>query len=395
MGKNSVEILSQNIEIPDIVQEKAMNAFSQICEEGKGERGKEMSNDRHKKIHRFWHTKAAAVLLAIVIGGGSITAAAAVYIRWSHGMQKQMNVSEEQMIELQSLQDTPVSFPGISDTQGDITVSVAQCLVDKNDLKIGFYVEGYELENNVEPQLDSISIWLDGQVVYNYEWGFYNGIDWDENDNPIMADGSPVQEDAEGGIIPNYRTADGKMEIDLNVSPMNEKGEHFSDLAGRNITIQMDNFGEHTGTWTLEWTLQGTTTTVDKTLQEALGNSGATVISANINPISITVSYDFKPQKIYETGIDENGNTVEIEDYAEPPKLIGVKLIDGTEYIGFSGGSTYGYDDIESGVYTAKVSLSRIMNPQEVESLLFLREDAEVTEEQEITLEQCYVVNIK
>ena len=268
-------------------------------------------------------------------------------------------------------------------------------ILDKNDLKIGFYVEGYELENNVEPQLDSISIWLDGQVVYNYEWGFYNGIDWDENDNPIMADGSPVQEDAEGGIIPNYRTADGKMEIDLNVSPMNEKGEHFSDLAGRNITIQMDNFGEHTGTWTLEWTLEGTTTTVDKTLQEALGNSGATVISANINPISITVSYDFKPQKIYETGIDENGNTVEIEDYAEPPKLIGVKLIDGTEYIGFSGGSTYGYDDIESGVYTAKVSLSRIMNPQEVESLLFLREDAEVTGEQEITLEQCYVVNIK
>ena len=185
------------------------------------------------------------------------------------------------------------------------------------------------------------------------------------------------------------------MEIDLNVSPMNEKGEHFSDLAGRNITIQMDNFGEHTGTWTLEWTLEGTTTTVEKTLQEALGNSGATVISAKINPISITVSYDFKPQKIYETGIDENGNTVEIEDYAEPPKLIGVKLIDGTEYIGFSGGSTYGYDDIESGVYTAKVSLSRIMNPQEVESLLFLREDAEVTGEQEITLEQCYVVNIK
>ena len=192
MGKNSVEILSQNIEIPDIVQEKAMNAFSQIYEEGKGERVEEMSNDRHKKTHRFWHTKAAAVLLVIVVGGGSITAAAMAYIRWSHGMQKQMNVSEEQMIELQSLQDTPVSFPGVSDTQGDITVSVAQCLVDKNDLKIGFYVEGYELENNVEPQLDSISIWLDSQVVYNYEWGFYNGIDWDENNNPIMADGSPV-----------------------------------------------------------------------------------------------------------------------------------------------------------------------------------------------------------
>lgn len=395
MGKNSVEILSQNIEIPDIVQEKAMNAFSQIYEEGKGDGGKAMSNDGRRKTHSFWHTKAAAVLLAIVVGGGSITAVAAVYLRWSHGMQKQMNVSEEQMIELQNLQDTPVSFPGVSDTQGDITVSVAQCVMDKNDLKIGFYVEGYELESNVEPQLDSISILLDGQVVYNYEWSFFNGIDWDENDNPIMADGSLVQEDAEGGIIPNYQTAEGKMEIDLNVSPMNEKGEQFSDLAGRNITIQMNNFGENTGTWTLEWTLEGTTTTVDKTLYDALGNSGATVIKASINPVSITVSYDFKPQKIYETGIDENGNTVEMEEYAEPPKLVGVKLIDGTEYIGFSGGSTYGYDDIESGVYTAKVSLSRIINPQEVESLLFLREDAEVTGEQEITLKQCYAVFVK
>lgn len=112
-------------------------------------------------------------------------------------MQPQMNVSEEQMIELQNLQDTPVSFPGVSDRQGDITVSVAQCVMDKNDLKIGFYVEGYELESNVEPQLDSISILLDGQVVYNYEWSFFNGIDWDENDNPIMADDSLVQEDAE------------------------------------------------------------------------------------------------------------------------------------------------------------------------------------------------------
>ena len=79
MSKNGVDILLQDIEVPDIVQKKARNAFAQINMESKGE---------NVKVARpFWRTKAAAVAVAVVVGGGSMTALAAACIHWSDGMK--------------------------------------------------------------------------------------------------------------------------------------------------------------------------------------------------------------------------------------------------------------------------------------------------------------------
>lgn len=145
---------------------------------------------------------------------------------------------------------------------------------------------------------------------------------------------------------------------------------------------------------TLEWTLEGTGAVVEKELDEVLGNSKATVKAVQISPISIKVSYDFAPQLIYDVGVDENGKKVEYSDYAEPPKFVGVKMVDGTLYTEINDGGTFGYEDAESSMFTAKVSLRGVINPEEVQSLLFIRDDITQTEEG-ITEEQCYVVDIK
>lgn len=394
MTTDRVDIFLQDIEVPDIVQKKARDAFSIIRMESNEEQGKIMKHNKNKKGYPFGMTRAAAIVAATLIGGGSITAVAAAYMHWSRGMQSEMNVSEEQMLELQNMEDTPLSFPEVSDTQGDITVSMAQCLLDDNTIRLAFYIDGYELPTNEEPQLESLNILLDGKPANNIEWSFYTGIDRDENGNPVMADGSAVKVDADGGLIPNYRIADGKMELDLTMSPVDEKGKAISNLAGKVITIQMENIGETAGPWTLEWTLAGTTTVVEKELSEVLGESGATVTKVTLSPISIKVCYDFVLQEIMETAIDEKGNEIEVSNYKEPPQLIGVKMKDGTVYMGIMDGGASGYEDTESSAFIAEVRLSRILNPKEVQSLLFLRDDISISVDQEITEAQCYSVDL-
>lgn len=394
MNKNGMDIFFEDIEIPDIVQKKAQEAFLKIHLEKEGDNMEEMKNNRHKNKHYFWQKKAAAIVLAALVGGGSITALARVYMNWSHGMQAQMNVSNEQMLELQDTEGTLVSFPAVSDTRGDITVSAAQCLLDDNNIKVALYVEGYELESSIKPKLDNLSILLDGQPVYNYEWYFYSGIDFDDKGNPVMADGSEALMDAEGGIIPNYQI-DGKMEIDINLSPVDENGKAVTDLAGKVITIQMDNFGENTGTWTLEWALESGSEAVEVELNEVLGNSGATVTKVELSPISAKIYYDFPMTEIQDMVLDENGSTIESTDFAEPPEFVGIKMTDGTVYTGILNGGTYSYEDMDSSIFIAKISLSRVINPEEVQSLLFLRDDIMIEGENEITENDCYVVDVK
>lgn len=394
MSKNNMDILMQDVKIPDIVQKKAQDAFTKIRWDIREEENRSNQERKGKKKKHFWQTRAAAAALAVILGGGSLTAVAAAYIHLSGGMKSHMNISDGQEAELQSMAGTPLSFPEVSDTQGDITVSVAQCLLDENNIRLAFYVDGYELDSSMEPELEYLNILLDGKPIYNYDWGFYSGIDWTDNREPVMADGSPVQENAKGEIIPNYQTADGKMEIDLNLLPVDENGKSISALNGQEITVLMQNFGEHAGTWTLKWTLGGADTTVEVKLNETLGNSGATVTAVKVSPISIHVYYDFAKRETMNTGVDENGNTIESADFAEPPRFAGLKMKDGTVYTGILDGGTYGYENGDASTYIAKVGISRIIDPKDVQSLLFLKDNDVVTSEHKITEKECYVVDI-
>lgn len=353
-------------------------------------------NINYRKDRKYMKSKKKFTLIAVaatlILG---ITAAAATYIHRVNGIQSRMNISDEQMTELQNTDDSPVSFPEVSDTHDGITASVAQCLFDGNNINIAFYVKGYELDKSIEPKLESLDILIDDKPVNNYTWSFYNGIERDENNNPVMADGSGAQEDSRGRLIPNYRIADGKMEIDLTLFPVDENGKRINDLEGKKITVLMQNFGDKNGTWSLEWILDKINNHKDATPDAALGNSGATVTSVTLYQTSATIYYDFPKKEIHDTGFDENGNTIEYTDFEEPPKFIGVKLTDGTVYTDISyGGGAYGYEDEEASVFVARVNLSRVIDPEKVESILFLKDES-VSGETPVTEEDCYVVNIK
>lgn len=373
--KNAVE----NIKLSD-------NAKMRILEKAKNNRKEESIMKSRKKFVPI------AVVAVLVLG---ITAFAAV-TQWSSGFLQKMNINGEQMKKLQNSNSSLVTMPNVSDSHDGITVSTAQCLFDGNSVRMSFYVEGYELDNTVEPELEHINILLDGEIGHNYDWCFFNGIDWSDRKNPVMADGSPIQEDENGNYIKNYRIADGKMEIDLNWSPYVEGGERLSgdDLSGKTITVIMQNFGDKKGKWTLEWTLDNLEQGKTFTLNSELENTGIRVNEVTLYSASAVVKFDFPKTEIETDAYDENGKLYKTTDFAEPPELVGVKLKDGTVVTDINDGGSGGYENGNMNEFVARTNFSKIIDTDEIDSLLFIKNypsDGTI----KITEKDCYAVKVK
>lgn len=330
-----------------------------------------------------------AIAATLALG---ITAFAAV-THWSSGFLQKMNINGEQMERLQDSDSSLVAMPNVSDTHDGITVSTAQCLFDGNSVRISFYVEGYELDKTIEPELEYLNILLDGKIGHNYDWNFFDGIDWTNRKNPVMADGSPVQEDEDGNYIRNYRIADGKMEIDLNWSPFVDGDGRLSgdDLSGKTITVIMQNFGDKQGKWTLEWTLDNLEQGKTFTLDYALGNTGAKVNEVTLYSASCVVKYDSPKKDIETDAYDENGKLYKTTDFAEPPALVGVKLKDGTVLTDINDGGSNGYENGDLNEFVSRVNFSRIIDTDEIDSLLFVKNQFKA----KLTENDCYAVKLK
>lgn len=329
-------------------------------------------------------------LAATLILGITVFAAAT---HWSHGFMQHMNISRAQMEQLQSKGNSPVAMPDVSDTQNGITVTAAQCLFDGNSIRMSFYVEGYELDKTEEPELEYVNIFLDGETLHNYDWSFFNGIDWSDKKNPVMADGSPVKEDENGNYISNYRIADGKMELNLNCSPYIESGKRLSEdeLKNKKITVMMQNFGNTKGVWKLEWNLGDLEKGKQVVLNVPLGDTDITVNDVTLYAASAIICYDFPKTEVKIDAYDENGKLYKTTDFAEPPALVGVKLTDGTVITDLNDGGSGGYENGNMNEFVARVNLSHIIEWDEVESLLFVKNSLENGEAQPAE-DDCYIV---
>lgn len=333
-----------------------------------------------------------AIAATLVLG---ITAFAAV-THYSSGFLQKMNIDKKQMESLQNSDGTLVTMPNVSDTHDGITVSTAQCLFDGNSVRISFYVDGYELDNTTEPELEYLNILLDGEMGHNYDWNFFNGIDWTDRKNPVMADGTPVKEDEKGNYIPNYRTADGKMEIDLNWSPYVEGGGKLSgeDLDGKTITTIMQNFGDKKGKWVLEWKMENLEKGKTFTINSEFGNTGIKVNEVTLYSASAIVKFDFPKKDIEIDAYDENGKAYKTTDFEEPPELVGVKLKDGTVITDINDGGSGGYENGNLNEFVARTNFSKIIDTDKIESLLFIK-NYPANGTIKITEKDCYAVKLK
>lgn len=368
-NNNTIESLQRDIVIPDIVQQKANLAFAQIKNERTHTYRKPVKRIRRKAV---WASIAAATLML-----GAMSVCAATYFHWGKGMEENLHATEAQK---QFLEEKQIASPVYnSATDNGITVTILQTITDNRFTYLSFKVEGYELEENLQPDFESMKLEIDGSYDFNvFMSRFSDGLRLDENKNFTYPDGSPAKENPDGSIIPKYTSEDGSMEY-MMLLMVADDSESF---IGKPVHLELHNLGsvEHAafspkleGDWTFDFTLGGADEVRYCELSEVLDGSGSTVVEAEISPISLHVAYDMPLQETAIDAVDENGGIFQTTTFKEAPRLTGVRLKDGTMLTGITNGGSEGYSDDNKDIYHSYYATSYIIDPEQVDALLFIK----------------------
>lgn len=373
--RDTMRVLQSDIVIPEIVQQKANMAFDQIRQAEP-----KIKNRRKPRMRKRGMT---ALIAAAVLALGGVTVFAA-YRNWSKGLSDSLRISQEQKEELE--EESAVAFAMQSETQNGVTVTAQQSITDNYFAHLSFRVEGYDLPNDAqgnydEPCFENINITVDGGTDYNMLGAsFYDGLVTGPEGRVVYADGSPIDYDAPGSFA-RYVQEDGSLEYLITL--YNGKKGYFLN---KEVCVELENLGtvskalyerEHEvrGTWNFRWNLQGTDSTKEYHLNEPLGDTGATVVYAEISPISMHVEHYFPYQERTETGFDQDGNPIESTGYVEAPPLAGVQLKDGTVYSYLCSGGAGGYGGADNKeIYRETYANDRIIDTDAVAYLLFRKE---------------------
>ena len=151
----------------------------------------------------------AVIALAETLAIGIVTAYAS-YNEWSKGLKEELHISESQQKQLE--EDGMAAFSGASVTDAGVTVTAQQSITDNYYPYLSFKVDGYSVEQGIEPSFETISVTVDEQEDVSWGGSFYNGLIADENGKVVTADGSEPEIGADGSIIENYVMDDGSLE---------------------------------------------------------------------------------------------------------------------------------------------------------------------------------------
>lgn len=392
--RNIFNVLKQDIEIPEIVQNKADIAFEQIMNEQKANMPVPVPKKKRKRYNRI--KIAVAILVATTILG-TVTVCAEIYKKWSKGLEKELHIEETDKIVAETTE--LVQFQNISVEDAGIKITAQQSLVDNYTAFLSFKVEGFDIEKYDEPGFGSVSVDVEGETVNAY-YDFYDNLIAGDHGGIVQSDGSEVPKDENGKMLISHIMEDGSLEYRILLMEFRgEKGSFF----GKTIHVQFEDLGIITqkagpveiqlnGNWEFEWELQGSRSTYEKELHAELGDTGATVKHIELSPISLKVIYDFE-KTVTSYFISEYGEEYNIPIYSEPPRLLGVKLKDGRLLSGLNmGGGLDGF--INEHEYTICFMTDRILNVDEIEALLF-KNDETFDTGVECTEDMFYVVNIR
>lgn len=371
--------------IPEVVQKKAEDAFAAIQREAAHRERQKRSSSGYaygngQKYRKNRKKKFVLVMLAAVLAFGTISMAA-VYLRQSKSLTEGLRSTKQQQEQMQ--EEHMTTIVGQSFTDQGITVTAMESITDQYFTHIAFRVEGYQVDEGVQPDFESVRVTVDGQDDFSYSGSFYSGIVAGTDGKPEYADGSPVQTNADGRIIERYSMEDGSLEFQITLFNTEEKGFFINQP----IHVELQNLGtvdkaahqsDVKGIWTFDWTLEGSPEIKKCDLNVPLGDSGALAARVELSPISLMVEYQFPHQKKQEMYQDENGQEKIGAFDAEPPQLTGVRMKDGTIYSNiYRGPGSSGYESEESSVYRTVFAIDRILDVEQVESLLFLKPNAE------------------
>ena len=372
MKKNS-NIFQDDIKVPEIVLQKADEAFAGIQTEGRSTMKK--NNQTENQKHTFWRNPAAVAACTCIIVAGSVTAGAAVHHVWSRGLQGAVQATDTQQKELTDKGAAVVlkeqkDYSKLAVTDNGITITPETIIVDENFAHIAFSVKGYDLAEGDEPGFDDWDIGVkdgkEGSSVQVYG-GFYDGIVSDENGNPVYEDGSSLKEDEQGQIISHYVDEDGNLEYVASIGMADWK----DSLLGKTIVCKLKDLGTlyktrftlaKEGNWDFEIKLPDVSTASNIKVAKGIENTPFTVDDVELSPISIKINYSV------------NGEVTFKEDTNQVPQFFGVILKDGKKisFLGDAGGT--GYNEAMTEAYTLS-SFVQVIEPDQVQSILLQTDD--------------------
>lgn len=377
MKKNS-NIFQDDIKVPEIVLQKADEAFAGIQTEGRSTMKK--NNQTENRKHTFWRNPAAVAACTCIIVAGSVTAGAAVHHVWSRGMQGAVQATDTQQKELTDKGAAVVlkeqkDYSKLAVTDNGITITPETIIVDENFAHIAFSVKGYDLAEGDEPGFDDWNIGVkdgkEGSSVQAYG-GFYDGIVSDENGNPVYEDGSSLKEDEQGQIISHNVDEDGNLEYVASIGVADWK----DSLLGKTIVCKLKDLGTlyktrftlaQEGNWDFEIKLPDVSTASNIKVAKGIENTPFTVDDVELSPISIKINYSV------------NGEVTFKEDTNQVPQFLGVILKDGKKvsFLGDAGGT--GYNEAMTEAYTLS-SFVQVIEPDQVQAIILRNDDGEQIE---------------
>lgn len=377
MKKNS-NIFQDDIKVPEIVLQKADEAFAGIQTEGRSTMKKNKQIENRK--HTFWRNPAAVAACTCIIVAGSVTAGAAVHHVWSRGMQGAVQATDTQQKELTDKGAAVVlkeqkDYSKLAVTDNGITITPETVIVDDYFAHVAFSVKGYDLAEGDEPGFDDWDIGVkdgkEGSGVQVYG-GFYDGIVSDENGNPVYEDGSSLKEDEQGKIISHYVDEDGNLEYVASIGVADWK----DSLLGKTIVCKLKDLGTlyktrftlaKEGNWDFEIKLPDVSTASNIKVAKGIENTPFTVDDVELSPISIKINYSV------------NGEVTFKEDTNQVPQFLGVILKDGKKisFLGDAGGT--GYNEAMTEAYTLS-SFVQVIEPDQVQAIILRNDDGEQIE---------------
>ncbi len=293
-----------------------------------------------------------AMIAVLAVGTVSVYAA---YINWSQGLKEELQITQEQQESLQ--ENGMAAFADASVTDAGITVSAQQSITDNYYTYLSFKVEGYHLEDGKQPDFENVFVTVDGKEDFNSGSSFYNGIIAGNDGMGVYADGSALETRADGSTIQHYVMDDGSMEYHMVLGKSDEKGYFI----GKKLHVEFKNLGtvakaeyfpDITGKWDLDMTLGGADTSTIIQTDEKIGDTGLTLTSVELSPVSIRVSYD----------ADQEAQVEEV------PMPTGLVLKDGTKLEGVYGGP--GSSGMDGSKYICTYAFEHVIDPDQVAAVL-------------------------
>ena len=385
----TIENLQKDIEIPLVVQNKLNKTLENIKDQSEQNSKiiaykKEVDKPMVKRDKRRLGVLVAVAVIAIA----TVSVGATVYYNWSKGLEAVLNVKEEQKDKL--LENKTTTFMEQKVVDQGITVTAIQSITDNYYTHIAFKVEGFDVEDGIQPIFEMINVTTTENTEVAAIGTFYDGLTTGLDGGIVNADGTPLVEH-DGDILRKYQQEDGSMEYYVTLYGGDAKGYFIN----RKVHIELNNLGtiekteytnEISGQWSFDLDLQGSSEMREWTLDMPLEGSGATVVEAEISPISLSVKYQFPRQtEIQMADADDialaaelepegTGEEVAIEVPIDPPFLRGVRMKDGTLYpYLYLGPGRSGYVAEDSDIFELSFAIDRIIDVNQVDALLFAK----------------------